>query len=226
MPTGASHTPNITLTAGLQVLKTVSHKKGGVQMDCQSLIQVILAIGRVSVLILGMLAGIFSVYLGWRLYRDAVISKTTGELTYKTVKVALTATGPGVFLALFGTYLLYAIVSLPVDLSIEEAVQAGPAVTQKPVRMQAPAQDFRSGFMTVQASTAPATPAAPPCLIRKVKATLYSGDSDDITPQDTREAFAYARTSLTSAQTGATSAEIKKLRKAVTTLESLQKGIL
>lgn len=88
-------------------------------MICDQLIDIILAIGRVTVLILGTLGGIFSIYLGWNLYKDTVRSKTSSELTFKSLRLVLVASGPGVFLAVFGTYLLYSITMQRLDLGVE-----------------------------------------------------------------------------------------------------------
>lgn len=58
-------------------------------MPCDSTIDVIFAIGRVSVLILGLLSGTFCIYLGWRLYRENVRSATSGELKYSTMRLVV-----------------------------------------------------------------------------------------------------------------------------------------
>lgn len=69
------------------------------------LIDIILAGARGIVLIVAALAGTLSIYLGWKLYRDAVVSPTKGEAHFRGLTLHL-AGGPGVFLAAFGSWLL------------------------------------------------------------------------------------------------------------------------
>lgn len=68
--------------------------------------ELIAIIARAVVLIVCSLAGTLSIYLGWRLYRDAVNSKTEGAAETSSLKVKFISAGPGVFFALFGMWLL------------------------------------------------------------------------------------------------------------------------
>lgn len=57
-------------------------------MQPDQLIDAVLAIGRVVVLILGMCAGTFTIYLGWRLYKDAIVSQTGQKVDLSSTMAA------------------------------------------------------------------------------------------------------------------------------------------
>lgn len=76
-----------------------------------------LTLSRGSVLLISALAGVLCIYLGWRLYRDAVVSKTAGLVEYKGLRFRLVAAGPGVFLVAFGAWLLVHLIDRPLEMS-------------------------------------------------------------------------------------------------------------
>ena len=80
-------------------------------------IDLVLSITRGSVLLICAFAGVLSIYLGWRLYREAVVSKTSGLLEFKGLRFRLIAAGPGVFLVAFGAWLLVHLVDHPLEMS-------------------------------------------------------------------------------------------------------------
>lgn len=77
----------------------------------------IAVISRAAALIISAFAGLFCIYLGWRLYRDANTSSTEGEASTSSLKIKIVAAGPGVFFALFGMWLLTTIVNTEAHIS-------------------------------------------------------------------------------------------------------------
>ncbi len=76
-----------------------------------------MTVGRVVVLWLALIAGILCIYFGWSLYKNTIISKTTGNLSYGQIKIAIAANGPGIFLAAFGAYIIHSTVSQKLELT-------------------------------------------------------------------------------------------------------------
>jgi hypothetical protein len=85
-------------------------------MECTT-IEIILAVARSLILVVAAASGTFCIYLGWRLYRDTVISKVSGEGKYNSFKFKFSSASPGIILAGFGFWLLVTIVQMPLDLS-------------------------------------------------------------------------------------------------------------
>ncbi|MCJ0765516.1 hypothetical protein [Variovorax terrae] len=199
-------------------------------MNCDDLIDTILALGRISVLVLGMLAGTFVIYLGWKLYRDAVISKTSGEFSYKSVRVALTATGPGVFLALFGAYLLHTIVNQQVDLSQSSGgatLAPGKAPThQQPLAGHAAGAALIRVQATAPAPAAAAPKPAPDCTIQVKTRRLYAGQPP-LSQGDIRAALTLALASLEQQKRQLTDdGQVASMRSTIAIMEQLRAGVL
>lgn len=53
--------------------------------------------------------GMLCIYLGWCLYKQAIVSKTTGTVEVSSFKLRFSAGSPGVVLAAFGAYLLFSV---------------------------------------------------------------------------------------------------------------------
>ena len=206
-------------------------------MMCNELIEIILATGRVAVLIIGMFAGIFSIYLGWRLYRDQVVSRVNAQIKWKDdFKLVFGAASPGIALALFGVWLLVTIVQQRVDLS--EAVPNRNVQTTKPSTSQAslarrmegqysilPVQSTPSSSGGSNASNTTTKP-VPDCTIRIKSRRLYSGD-DDLSSADVRSALETSLIELERArQSEMDISRIKQLRRSISVIEQLQAGIL
>lgn len=85
--------------------------------SCQA-IDVIVVAGRALVLLIAALGGVFSIFLGWKLYKDVVLSKTEGNLHANGWSIKLAGAGPGVFFVAFGMWLLVKIVGQQVELSL------------------------------------------------------------------------------------------------------------
>ena len=80
----------------------------------------IAVIARALVLLVASLGALICIYLGWRLYKDAVISRSEGTLEGAGWKLTLTAASPGLFLIAFGIWLLISLVNRTT--SIEQSV--------------------------------------------------------------------------------------------------------
>lgn len=78
---------------------------------------------------LAVIAGLVCIGLGWRLYKDAVIGSTSGELSWGRLNAKLVASGPGVFLVLFGAWLVYAVVTQRVTMKSESAAPVAAAAS-------------------------------------------------------------------------------------------------
>ena len=177
-----------------------------------------------------MFAGIFSIYLGWSLYRDRVASKTGGELSLRELKLTLTAAGPGVFLALFGAYLLVSIVNHKVDLSSSNTPAtlpkatlgaAGPSSHLLPVAFPAV-----SSASTPQPRMQAGAILAPPCLVRQRARVLFEGASAP-SPTEVEESLEIAAKAVATAATQATDeAQRAKMRRAVALLQDLRSGVV
>jgi hypothetical protein len=103
------------------------------------------------VLIIVAFAGVLSIYLGWKLFRDGIIPPADFEAKYKdnwTLK--LTSVGPGIFFALFGMYLMIRLVGE--RLVMEDPV---PAPAAAPASLVAAPQSFASLASAPQFAKAP-----------------------------------------------------------------------
>lgn len=65
---------------------------------------------------LATLGGILSIYLGWKLYREGIVSAVESEVRHGDKwKFAMKALGPGVFFALFGMWILVTVIGKEVS---------------------------------------------------------------------------------------------------------------
>jgi hypothetical protein len=85
-------------------------------MDGCDTVDFVVVASRSIVLIIAAAGGILCIVLGWRLYKDAILSKTEGSATLKHGRIKLAAAGPGVFFALFGMWLLVKLVDRPIQI--------------------------------------------------------------------------------------------------------------
>lgn len=79
--------------------------------------QQVAVLTRAVVLIISALSGVLCIYLGWRLYKDAILTPTSGTATTSGFKLKFASAGPGVFFALFGMWLLVGIINRPLQLN-------------------------------------------------------------------------------------------------------------
>jgi len=74
--------------------------------ECGNYISLAQIIVRAILLFVVSIGGMISIFLGWQLYRDSIISKTSGSLETSGIKLRVTTASPGIVLAGFGAYLL------------------------------------------------------------------------------------------------------------------------
>ena len=91
--------------------------------------QLIVVVARSCVLIISALAGVLFIFMGWRLYKDVVVSQTEGEASTSTFSIKMISGGPGVFFALFGMWLLVSLVG-------QEAKLGSPAQPVRPASLR------------------------------------------------------------------------------------------
>ncbi|MDP1956253.1 MAG: hypothetical protein Q8K71_17455 [Polaromonas sp.] len=182
-------------------------------MNCTENVDVVLAIGRVSVLLFGLGTGALSIYLGWRLCQSKVISDTSTEIMWKSWRVALTA-GPGIFLAVFGAAIVAWIVSQQLDLSTQQSIQSTVSITPR----------TQGRLLLVQND---AVPIPQNCIIRSRTRRLYDGDTTGPKAEDIKEALDRSVATLSREQKATRDDwEARRLRKMITTLEHLKGGVI
>lgn len=103
----------LSIEGAARLIETSSIASGGMAMTFARSINLSLAI----------VAGVICIFLGWKLYRDTIISKTTGDVTWRDFRIKLTSSGPGVFLVLFGAWLIYSVIEQRVNFSGEQAAK-------------------------------------------------------------------------------------------------------
>lgn len=155
-----------------------------------------LMLSRAALLGLGAIGGLLCIYLGWKLYRDGLLSRTSGEAQSGRFKFKVASAGPGVFFALFGMWLLMTVVNRPLVMEDREAGLPNAA---------AAAAAAASGASAVAASN------EPPCLIRQRQRTLFSG-GEQLQPDAVASALELAITSVRAdaARPGTASAPARK----------------
>lgn len=145
-------------------------------MNCEALTEVILSIGRVSILLIALLAATLSIYLGWRLYREKMKAPTSGELSWNGFKIALTASSPGIFLALFGAVMIVTIVNTRLTLGSETETRKAALLAAK----RASVSNWQLTQVTDRAERLTCQPGCIPVqevLVKKTYRQLYSGGS-------------------------------------------------
>ena len=178
------------------------------------LIDVIQTVSRGAVLVLCTLGAILSIYLGWRLYIEAVLSKASAAAEYKGMHLRLVAAGPGVFFALFGMIVLWVLVRGQSSITSETKTEA-----QRPASIRHFSGQVRAdsdwvmavpvGAMSPAAS-AGARSADVPCLTAsssKVVTTTTTSHSNNflggrVSQKDAREALLFAKRDLQDIQAG------------------------
>lgn len=107
-------------------------------------------------LMLVTLGGILSIYLGWRLYRDGIVSAVESEVRHGDKwKFAMKALGPGVFFALFGMWILVTVIGKEVStesrgepVEVEEVSGDAPDADKAAALDKAPEVDVNAGTKT------------------------------------------------------------------------------
>ncbi|MFM0351408.1 hypothetical protein [Paraburkholderia sp. RL17-347-BIC-D] len=142
-------------------------------MDACDSVDLVVVAARSIVLIIAAAGGVLCIFLGWRLYKDAILSKTEGSAVLKQGKFKLAAAGPGVFFALFGMWLLVKLVDRP--------VQVGNSATSPQAELRGPTQ-FKRGGPHVPIYSTPYTwlNAAQPAISSRLEVTrIVQVDKDE-----------------------------------------------
>lgn len=153
-------------------------------MNCLENIDTIMTVGRVIVLWLSLISGTVCIYFGWSLYKNTILSKTSGELTYGAVKLAIAANGPGVFIALFGAYIVATVVNQKLELSqstSHEQVSRPPS--QPDIRLNS-----YQNWTTPETILIGTNESKPKCLVTLTRKSLLLGD-EEITSDDLHSAI-------------------------------------
>ena len=149
-----------------------------------------MTITRASILVIAALAGILCIYLGWRLYKDAVISKSKGELEGTGFKVSITTASPGIFLAAFGIWLLLSIVNRPlvVESQTGQSPSAKPPSSQSPPSLSTPPFAFLDARAAEPAKKKPSR-GPEDCLVTWKRTEFYGGQGGSLTKESFRSAI-------------------------------------
>ncbi|HEX4507171.1 MAG TPA: hypothetical protein VH722_15685 [Alphaproteobacteria bacterium] len=122
---------------------------------------------RGSVLAIVALGGCMSIFLGWKLYKDGLLSHVQGSLKQRNGwNISLSSAGPGVFFAAFGMWLLITLTNR--DMGIKETTALDPSTTS----------DSSVGTAPSKSSDRQAPGTSP------VSSTLVSGSSNNLSSND------------------------------------------
>lgn len=137
-------------------------------------------------LMIACLGGIFSIFLGWKLYTKGIESAVQSDLsTDSKFSLKVSAVGPGVFFALFGMYIIIKIVSMQAEVTEEipvEAVEARSWLTDI-----APIPAAHAATTKAATSKTCKTVAVKQCLVRRRSSKQYDGA--EITVEDVNRAL-------------------------------------
>jgi hypothetical protein len=147
---------------------------------------------RAIVVILTTLAAIMCIYLGWRLYFEAIKVKGRIDIEAGPLKVSMTTAAPGLFFALFGAGLLLFVLQSRVEYQEEETIEQAPEesaeTNQTSAALRAPwvpdpmpsASAEQEGMLAV-ANKTPRNRAKPQCIYNHTKKkTLKHFDASDL----------------------------------------------
>lgn len=135
---------------------------------------------RAGVLVIASIAAVLCIYLGWRLYKDAVISNTKGEFAGAGIKVRLTAASPGIFLVAFGIWLLITLVNRTAEWEdVTAATRSSAHPTQHHVSQTAVKEIVRTTYLAEAAPESQGKPAATDrdCVLRRISKKFMGGGS-------------------------------------------------
>ncbi len=127
------------------------------------------------------IGAILSINWGWRLYRDCIVSRTSGELQSQSIKLKFSAAGPGVLLAAFGAWLLSLVATH--QFSVETTTPTKPTahiVAGRFIKAQANA----TGTTSTVAANSKGAKECERCAIRHFRSHQMDGDSWEPSSQD------------------------------------------
>ena len=171
---------------------------------CQT-VDLIVASSRAVVLIIATIAGIISIVLGWKLYKDVILSKTEGSLKAGSWTIKLAGAGPGVFFVGFGVWLLVKIVGQQVELDIADIGKLT-STSHSDIGKFANAHidlphrisqiDRSSKPLLISDDKCPGVSACPVCLVPKSHVIRFFDGPKVLTSEMAREALKTAEQSL------------------------------
>jgi hypothetical protein len=172
--------------------------------------------------------GLVCIWLGWRLYNDVVVGKTSGEVTWNKFGAKLASSGPGVFLVLFGAWLIYSVVIQRFQLDSES--NQLPAASKK-TTMISPKSHYPDVRILSVAASAPPSRDPENCLVRKrLRLSGQGGPESFESAANVDASLAYA---IATIQTFAKrelaegrSIDLANIDSTVTTLNRLRNGLV
>jgi hypothetical protein len=181
---------------------------------------------------------VLAIFLGWKLYKDAVLSAVSGEAELSGTRFKLAAAGPGVFFALFGMWLLVKLVDRPLELEDAVPVKAPinrallseqlPTGSAAPVLLAQARDRNPPGFWLTQASQDESRISSADCLVIKSKRVLFAGHPLTASAVDDALSTAIAELKLAErAQSPETDPAASKARlRALDTLNQMKEGVV
>ncbi|WP_175946318.1 hypothetical protein [Caballeronia sp. BCC1704] len=171
---------------------------------CQT-VDLIVAISRATVLVIATCGGIMSIALGWKLYKDVILSKTEGSFKAGGWTIKLAGAGPGVFFVAFGVWLLVKIVGQQVELKISNIDRPTVASARnsrllEDLRLLSASRssqpDVVLGIQLISDEKCPSTNACPVCLLPKSHIIRFFDGPKVLTNEMARSALKTAEKSL------------------------------
>lgn len=164
-----------------------------------TLLKLIVFIFRGIILILCTTGGLMSIYLGWRLYKDSMLSPTEGTAQFEKFTFRLVSGGPGIFFCAFGMWLLVHLVDREVRVESQKESMA-PAKYQQfnkndyttllrdnYILENSPTRFIKTNVQDTQASTQDKESCQ--CLIRKSDTIVFFSGDDSLTPETVKNAL-------------------------------------
>ncbi|MFL9900039.1 hypothetical protein PQR71_18110 [Paraburkholderia fungorum] len=183
--------------------------------SCMS-VEFIAAVSRAGVLLTCAFSGVLSIYLGWKLYKDAIFSQTAGDAAVGKYRIKLAAAGPGVFFALFGMLVLWKLIQQPASIPLLGPTSSlGYSSLARP--SLEPVAKYRLPLLTLVADSnkpggpcdAGARPVAAPCSCL-IPRTLVFFTGGTVTPSIAKAGLSFAIDDLSSSSLGSTAATDKQ----------------
>jgi hypothetical protein len=145
----------------------------------QSSLDLTMIIFRGVVLVIAALGGCLSIFLGWKLYRDGLLSAVSGEASAQgRWTIRLSAAGPGVFFALFGMWLLTTLVNREISLRDSTPVQPAASRSVIPPGQVAP----NGGNLTLIANVVPPPKTRDMVCYVAIRERHFADGTENITP--------------------------------------------
>jgi hypothetical protein len=143
-----------------------------------SSIDLAVVIFRGLVLVIAALGGCMSIYLGWKLYKDGLLSNVDGSFKSNNGwKISLSSAGPGVFFAAFGMWLLVTLVNREISID-ESALPTSNSVLSNENSVHKSVDLFRAfGYQEISDQQPPPSGLPAKCVIISRQIRMFGGDS-------------------------------------------------